>query len=182
MIKRVSEGQESSSERPDDYNFLHCKRELVNLGLLIRRLEHMRLSIVIPAYNEEQYLGKCLESVFRELVGNNCDAEVIVVNNASTDGTRSVATSFERVLVVEEPRKGLVQARHAGFLASKGDLIANVDADTILPRGWIERVLEEFARDKKLVALSGPFIFYDLSKFVNFWVKYFFFLGKLLVS
>jgi len=139
----------------------------------------MRLSIVIPAYNEEQYLGKCLESVFRELVGSNCDAEVIVVNNASTDGTKNVAISFERVLVIEEPRKGLVQARHAGFLASKGDLIANVDADTILPRGWIERVLEEFARDKKLVALSGPFIFYDLSKFVNFWVKYFFFLGAI---
>ncbi len=139
----------------------------------------MKLSIVIPAFNEEKYLGKCLESIFRELQGKNCDAEVIVVNNASTDGTSMVASSFAGVKIVDEIRKGLVQARQAGFVASKGDLIANIDADTMLPSGWIERVLAEFSHDERLVALSGPFIFYDLSKLANLWVKFFFLLGTI---
>jgi glycosyltransferase involved in cell wall biosynthesis len=139
----------------------------------------MKLSIVIPAYNEEKYLGKCLESIFRELHGKNYDVEIIVVNNASTDGTKMVATAFAGVKVVDEVRKGLVQARQTGFLASDGDLIANLDADTMLPSGWIDRVLAEFSRDERLVALSGPFIFYDLPTIANLWVKFFFLLGAI---
>lgn len=138
----------------------------------------MKLSFVIPAYNEEAYLGRCLESIFKNLKGNGYDAEVIVVNNASTDGTRKVAESFKDVIIVDEPRKGLSGARQAGFMASHGELIANLDADTVLPAGWIDRVLAEFSKHKKLAALSGPFSYYDLSKSVNFWIKVFFSLGS----
>ena len=98
----------------------------------------MKISFVIPAYNEEGYLGECLASVRRELARGRYDAEVIVVNNASTDKTAEIARSFPGVIVVDEPKKGLSQARHSGFAASSGDLIANVDADTILPKGWLD--------------------------------------------
>jgi glycosyltransferase involved in cell wall biosynthesis len=49
----------------------------------------MKLSIVIPAYNEEQYLGRCLDSIQKEVLDKGYDVEVIVVNNASTDNTRT---------------------------------------------------------------------------------------------
>ena len=137
----------------------------------------MKLSFIIPAYNEEKYLGKCLESILREENEKNHETEIIVVNNASTDGTRKVAEAFRGVNIVDEPRKGLVQARQSGFMASNGDLIANVDADTILTPGWIEKVFDEFLKDEKLVALSGPFVYYDLSDMGNFWVKLFFYFG-----
>jgi glycosyltransferase involved in cell wall biosynthesis len=95
--------------------------------------------------------------------GKNCGIEVIVVNNASTDKTGHVARSFRGVKVIDEPQKGLARARNTGYLAAAGDLIANVDADTILPPGWIDKVLQEFEEDKKLIALSGPMVFYDIS-------------------
>ncbi len=131
----------------------------------------MKLSFVIPAYNEENYIGKCLESISRETKGKNYDVEVIVVNNASVDKTKEVASSFGGVIVVDEMKKGLVSARKAGFHAATGDLIANIDSDTILTPGWIDKVMREFSRNGKLVGLSGPFIYYDLSPSVNFWVR-----------
>lgn len=125
----------------------------------------MKISFVIPAYNEEHRLPKCLASVERELARTPCDAEVIVVNNASTDRTREVANSYSWVRVVDESHKGLVRARNAGFVASTGELVANIDSDTILPEGWLARVLLEFSKDERLAALSGPYIYYDLSVF-----------------
>ncbi len=122
----------------------------------------MTLSFVVPAYNEERYLPDCLRSILNEVAGRD-DVEIIVVNNASTDRTREVALSFPGVCVVDEPRKGLPHARQAGFLASSGDLIANVDSDSRLPAGWMAQVLHAFSEDNNLVALSGPLVYYDLS-------------------
>ncbi|HZJ18419.1 MAG TPA: glycosyltransferase family 2 protein [Patescibacteria group bacterium] len=134
----------------------------------------MKISFVIPAYNEEEYLGDCIESIFKEAEGKSYNLEVIVVNNASTDKTRKVATSYKNVKVIDEPKKGLVFARKKGCFASSGDLIANIDADTRLTPGWIDRVLSEFS-NPKIVALSGPFIYYDLSEKMKLMVKLFYY-------
>ena len=121
------------------------------------------LSFVVPAYNEENYLGACLESILAQTRGREHMFEIVVVNNASTDRTREVALSYPGVTVVDEPRKGLTFARQAGFLNSSGALIANVDSDSRLTPGWVDRVLAAFEKDSQLVAFSGPFIYYDLT-------------------
>jgi glycosyltransferase involved in cell wall biosynthesis len=140
----------------------------------------MRLSFVVPAYNEEAYLPACLESILNQidpatsgLTSGTC--EIIVVNNASTDRTREVALRYPGVLVVDEPRKGLTFARQAGFAASTGDLIANVDSDSRLTPGWVDKVLTIFSEAAKsnsatkseaqrpLAAFSGPLVYYDLT-------------------
>lgn len=131
----------------------------------------MKISFVIPAYNEEDYLSKCLESILREKSKGEYDMEIIVVNNASTDSTRKVALSYPGVTVVDEPKKGLTYARQAGFLKSTGDIIANVDSDSILTPDWLNIVVENFMKNPKLVALSGPFVFHDLSLFANILVR-----------
>jgi len=118
---------------------------------------------VVPAYNEESYLPQCLESILAQTRELGDAVEIIVVNNASSDRTREVALSYPGVQVVDEPRKGLTYARQAGFLASRGALIANVDSDSRLTPGWVKQVLAAFAEEPKLVALSGPFIYYDLA-------------------
>ena len=123
----------------------------------------MRLSFVVPAYNEETYLAACLESILAQTRELGDAVEIIVVNNASTDRTREVALGYPGVRVVDEPRKGLTYARQAGFAASTGELIANVDSDSRLTPGWVRQVLGTFAGEPKLVALSGPFIYYDLA-------------------
>jgi glycosyltransferase involved in cell wall biosynthesis len=133
----------------------------------------MRLSFVIPAYNEERYLGGCLESILNQ-TRDLPDTEIIVVNNASTDSTRRLALSYPGVHVVDEPRKGLTYARQAGFAASSGSLIANVDSDCRLTPGWVARVLAEFDAEPTLAAFSGPLVYYDLTPRQRFAVRIFY--------
>lgn len=142
----------------------------------------MKISFVIPAYNEEAVIGTCLRSVFDEIARVKSsdrvfDAEVVVVDNASSDRTGEEALAFPGVTVVREPLKGLVYARRAGWVASSGEIVANIDADTMLPKGWLTKVLDAFAADPKLVALSGPYIYYDLPAWKRALVKFFYFLG-----
>jgi glycosyltransferase involved in cell wall biosynthesis len=138
----------------------------------------MRLSFVIPAYNEEKYLSGCLESILNQAnhlprAGRDI-IEIIVVNNASTDNTKQVALSYPGVRVVDEPRKGLTFARQAGFQASTGSLIANVDSDCRLTPGWIQQVLSTFDAEPDLAALSGPLVYYDLTPAQRFFVRIFY--------
>ncbi len=134
----------------------------------------MRLSFVIPAYNEEEYIGECLEAIVAQRQGLPYDIEVIVVNNNSTDRTEEVVRHYPGVKIVEEKKKGIVFARRAGYNASTGDLIANVDADNRIPRGWIRKVMEAFEDDKALVALSGPLVYYDSPFRVRFMTRLFY--------
>ena len=123
----------------------------------------MLLSFVIPGYNEEAYLPACIESILEQTRDIQHDVEIIVVNNASTDRTREVALSYPGVQCVDEMRKGLPFARQAGFMASTGTLIANVDSDSRLTPGWVEQVLTAFRTKPKLACLSGPLYYYDLT-------------------
>ena len=132
------------------------------------------LSFVIPAYNEEALIGACLESVLAEIKRSGVDAEVVVVNNASRDRTGEIARGFVGVKVVDEPKKGLVNARHAGFENSTGELVANIDSDTIVPEGWLTTVVEAFAVDPKLVCISGPYVYYDMSPWNRFLIQLFY--------
>jgi cellulose synthase/poly-beta-1,6-N-acetylglucosamine synthase-like glycosyltransferase len=140
----------------------------------------MKISFVIPAYNEEKYIGKCLDSILREVRSSKIDAEVIAVNNASTDRTREIILAHPNVKLVDELKKGLAQARQSGFLVSSGEIIANIDADSILAPGWIEKAVLEFSQNKKLVALSGPYIYYDRSLWINFLVWIYYSLGYII--
>lgn len=131
----------------------------------------MKVSLVIPAHNEEKYLGRCLSSVLK--YRHDCLHEIIVVDNASSDSTTFVASAFSGVRVVREEKKGLTRARQRGFETASGDIIAYVDADTELPPRWLEIVDREFSADAGLVCLSGPYRYYDFSLFGNFLVKLF---------
>ncbi len=136
-----------------------------------------RVSFVVPAYNEERLLPACLAAIQAEIDRSGCDAEILVVNNASTDGTGRIAAMTPGVIVVDQPLKGLVQARSAGFEAATGELIANIDADTLVPPGWLDRVLAEFARSPKLVVLSGPYDYYDVPVHIRAAARVFYAVG-----
>ena len=139
-----------------------------------------QLSFVIPAYNEEALIGACLESVLAEVKRSGIDAEVVVVNNASVDRTGEIARGFAGVKVVDEPKKGLVNARHAGFENSTGPLVANIDSDTLVPEGWLTTVIREFSANPKLVCLSGPYVYYDMSLWNRFLIRLFYVLTWLI--
>lgn len=140
----------------------------------------MNVAFVIPAYNEEVLLGQCLQSVIDEIARSTLctGAEIIVVDNASTDSTGAVAGSYPGVLVVHESQKGLGHARAAGFSASSAPLVANIDADTIVPEGWLDTAISEFSKDDALVCLSGPYVYYDLPWYSRAVTEAFYWLTK----
>ena len=105
------------------------------------------VSFVVPAYNEAAYLRPTLLAILRETRSVDCPTEIVVVDNASTDATRQVAESIPNVRVVDELHKGLVQARQAGYLATTGELVANIDADTILPEEVQRRAAQQYAQE-----------------------------------
>jgi glycosyltransferase involved in cell wall biosynthesis len=121
----------------------------------------MTISVIIPAYNEEKYLGACLHHVLRH-AGPNV-LEVLVIDNASTDRTSQVAGRFPKVRVVREPDKGLTKARQRGLVEARGDLLAYIDADCKVPETWFTQITREFNSNATLVCLSGPYIYEDLS-------------------
>lgn len=100
-------------------------------------MSDIRISIIIPAYNEERYLAACLDSVAAQTVK---PYEVIVVDNNSTDNTAKIAERYPFVKLLHEPRQGIVHARNVGFDHAKGDILARTDADARLPRDWLESV------------------------------------------
>src|SRR6185295_6274824 len=120
----------------------------------------MKISIVIPAYNEEKFIGDTLRSITESATENLL--EIVVVNNASTDKTAEVASAFPKVRVVNEEKKGITRARQAGLMAAQGEVLSYIDADTRVNTEWFKILNEEFAKDPGLVCLSGPYEYYDL--------------------
>jgi len=120
----------------------------------------MDISLVIPAYNEERWLGDTLKSVCEN--GKGKFKEVIVVDNASTDRTAEIAASYPGVRVVREDRKGTGYARERGFREATGDIVGFMDADTLMSSTWADKVRRAFIRDQNLACVSGPYYFYDM--------------------
>lgn len=118
----------------------------------------VRVSIVIPAYNEENHLHACLVAIARQTVA---PFEVIVVDNNSTDATVSVAKRFPFVTVIHEQQQGVVHARDAGFAYATGDVIGRIDVDTLLSPTWVATVQQIFANEA-VDAVSGSIGFYDV--------------------
>lgn len=117
----------------------------------------LRVSVVIPVYNEAERLSACLEAIAGQTV---TPYEVIVVDNNSTDATAAVAARFGFARLLREPKQGVVHARNRGFDAARGDLIARIDADTLLPPSWIAQVQDIF-RSPGVSAVSGAPHYYD---------------------
>ncbi len=103
------------------------------------------ISIIIPAFNEESYIGATLDSLRRatEYLGHRdgLDVEIIVVDNGSTDRTAEVARS-RGANVVEESRGNVAFARNAGARVAKGQFLVFVDADTHWPKSVLYRIVD----------------------------------------
>jgi glycosyltransferase involved in cell wall biosynthesis len=119
---------------------------------------HPRFSVVIPAYNEAELLGSCLDSLLAQDFRD--PYEIIVVDNNSTDATADVARS-RGVTVVHEPRPGVCSARQCGTTAARGEIVVSTDADTTFGGDWLSRIDRAFRDDPARIAVAGPCRFAD---------------------
>lgn len=110
------------------------------------------ISVVVPTYNEEQNIERCLESLADQTVPRET-YEVIVVDGNSKDRTRELAEPLaDSVFIQKSKRVG--GARNDGVMAASGEVVATTDADCILPRDWVERIGKNFA-EREIVQLYG---------------------------
>lgn len=126
------------------------------------------ISVVIPAYNEEDWIGDTLKSLKDQ--NFNEDYEILVVNNASKDNTAKVARQYD-VRIENEPIKGYTRACQTGFEKAKGSIIAMTDADTLVTPDWLAAVANSFER-KEVVGAHGPCEFRDSTTLMNYLAKY----------
>ena len=132
------------------------------------------ISFIIPCYNEEQFIRDCIRSIKND-TETMPNIEIIVIDNNCTDSTADIARE-EGVIVVTEDQKGVVFARQRGYLESKYDLIANIDADSRIPLGWTEAALKTM-NDDSVVAVTGPLIYDDASLKLRLFVRLYYYLA-----
>ena len=108
----------------------------------------MLVSIIIPVYNAEKYLKNCVDSVLKQTYS---DIEVILVNDGSVDLSGQICDEYSkkdnRVRVIHTENGGVSVARNIGIDASKGDLIAFVDADDYISKTMIEKLYNELGEN-----------------------------------
>jgi glycosyltransferase involved in cell wall biosynthesis len=127
----------------------------------------MKVSVVIPAYNEEDYLPKTLDAL-KEALRSITDTEIIVVDNQSTDPTRAIALQCG-ARIVEETEHNIGRVRNAGAEAANGNVIVFIDADTIVRPGVIEKIVEAMS-DETCV---GGSVKVEYERASRAWVRFF---------
>ena len=100
-----------------------------------------KVSVIVPFYNNAKYIRRCLESLLSQTYSN---IEIILVNNASKDNFLDEISDLitnERVVLLEEPQRGVSIARNKGINQSKGEYIVFVDGDDYVESDYIETLL-----------------------------------------
>lgn len=108
----------------------------------------MKLSVIIPVYNVEKYITKCIKSI---LLHRTNDIEIILVNDGSTDNSLALATSLlqgeDNVKIITQKNQGLSEARNTGFKDSIGEYVWFVDSDDSITEDAFNTILSQ---------LNGP--------------------------
>lgn len=137
--------------------------------MTLKAMPDMLISVVIPAFNEEAYLPTTLSCVRDAISACRCSAELIVVDNESADRTGEVARSFG-ARVVHKAVHNISRVRNAGASAARGDVLAFVDADTIVPSYFLERVAEAMG-DPACFGGSANIVHTPTSKLLRAYLK-----------
>ena len=115
----------------------------------------MLVSVVLAAYNEENWIRTALDSLKQQTI----PFELIVVDNQSTDETAKIAREYTSLVFSVE--KGKLNARNLGVQEASGDVVVMVDADCQYPRTFLEQITKHF-RDPSIVMVSGCFYNVDM--------------------
>lgn len=109
-----------------------------------------KFSLIIPAYNVEKYIKKCLDSVLDQTYNNY---EIIIINDGSTDNTSKILESYKsnkKIKIINQENKGLSNARNTGVSNAKGDYILFIDSDDFIEKELLE-ILNKTIKDEDLI-------------------------------
>lgn len=125
-----------------------------------------KVSVLIPAYNEEKYIDRTLTALLSQ---DYPDFEIIVANNASSDRTETVVQEFINrqpltgvsITLVYEEQRGTNFAREAARRRATGSIIAQMDADCVPAANWLRKGVAALLRNRHRVAVTGPYDYFD---------------------
>lgn len=120
------------------------------------------VSIIVPIYNVEQYISKCIESILAQTYR---DFELILVDDGSTDMCGKICDEYakqdSRVHVIHQENKGVSAARNAGISLAKGEYIMFVDSDDFITENMLEKMHDCIAESGSDIAICGINNFLD---------------------
>jgi len=132
----------------------------------------MRYSVVIPSFNEEENIERCIKEVKKQAPY----AEIVLADADSTDNTQKIARSLGARIVIEKKRT-IAAGRQKGLEEATGDIVCFVDSDTIPDNLWFEKIIKPFSNEK-VVAVGGITLPFDGKK-IDYLIMY---LGFAVVS
>jgi glycosyltransferase involved in cell wall biosynthesis len=128
----------------------------------------MKLSVIIPAFNEAKYLGTTLEAIRVAIENSAATIELIVVDNASSDATAKIATE-RGARLVSETRRNIARVRNAGAQTATGGVFIFIDADTRVPPLLFERI-NQAMHDR---SCAGGAVTVDYDPFERWWMRFY---------
>ena len=124
-----------------------------------------RVSVVVPVYNAENYIEKCVHSIIKQTYPIH---EVILVDDGSKDNSLSLCLSLKktdsRVVVIHQENTGVSAARNTGIDAASGDLVYFVDSDDYVEENGLQQLMEHYEKQKSDFVFSGWTTRYDNGK------------------
>ena len=124
----------------------------------------MILSIVIPVYNVEKYIKKCLLSIFQQKV-ENTTFEVIIVNDGTPDSSmeivNSLVSAYDNVTIINQENKGLSEARNAGLSCAKGQYVWFIDSDDWIEDNCLDPILKLLDGNVDFLQLQYRYVYDD---------------------
>lgn len=115
-----------------------------------------KISIIIPIYNMEKHLSKCIDSILKQTYS---DFELILVNDGSTDSSLKICNDYEkkdnRVIVIDKKNGGVSSARNAGLDAARGEYIGFVDPDDFISSEMYEILYNDIVTTSSDIAVCG---------------------------
>lgn len=115
-----------------------------------------QISAIVPAHNAEDHLEACLEAIAGSDMQRS-EFEIIVVDDASSDGTASIASAADRVITLGDTARGPAAARNAGARAARGEYLVFVDADVVLHSDALRRMAAHLDADPAVTAVFGSY-------------------------
>jgi glycosyltransferase involved in cell wall biosynthesis len=110
------------------------------------------VSVIVPVYNDERRIRACIESLLNQTYSEGC-YEILIVDNASSDGTREIVQEYPVRLLAEDRIQSSYAARNKGIQNAKGEILSFTDSDCVASSTWIEEGVK--ALNSKSVDLVG---------------------------
>ncbi|MEN7982575.1 MAG: glycosyltransferase family 2 protein [Nanoarchaeota archaeon] len=111
----------------------------------------MLTSVIIPAYNEENYIGKCLESLGKQSFK---DFEIIIIDDGSTDKTREIIRKYKKIILIIGEHKGTAFSRNLGAKKAKGEILIFVDADMTFNKDYLKNLVKPILENEKIIGAT----------------------------